>query len=125
MVYAIFSHMGCFMENALALANPTGDFNLDDGLVENLHKRRLLEAEEALMLAVLEDAISCYQKYAQARDPKGKARFREVEDWINGEESDWIFSFKAICEVLGIDPGYLREGLAHWKEKTAQKKRVA
>lgn len=113
------------MENALALANPAGDFNVDEDLIENLHKRGLLEAEEALMLAVLGDAISWYQKYAHARDPKGRARFREVEEWVMKEESEWIFSFNAICEVLGIDPGYLREGLASWKEKSAPKKRAA
>ena len=32
------------------------------------------------------------------------------------EESDWIFSFDSICEVLGMDPRYVREGLVRWKK---------
>ena len=34
------------------------------------------------MLAILEDAIACFQKYLFARDSKGKAQFRDTEDWV-------------------------------------------
>ena len=34
------------------------------------------------MLAILEDAIACFQKYVFAADAKGKALFQEAEDWI-------------------------------------------
>ena len=63
------------------------------------------------MLAVLQDAVECFQKYVRAQDGKGKTRFREVEDWIMEEDSNEVFSFENICEVLGIDPRYLRRGL--------------
>ena len=74
------------------------------------------------MLAVLEDAVACFQKYVHARDNKGKALFREAEEWILEENSDWIFSFESICETLGIDPSYLREGVIKWKEKQLKPK---
>ena len=33
------------------------------------------------------------------------------------EGSDWLFSFENICEVLGFDPQYVRQGLVRWKRK--------
>src|SRR3989475_9565775 len=39
-----------------------------------------LERERLLMLAVLEDAIDCYQKYAHSRDPRGRQMFDEARE---------------------------------------------
>ena len=69
------------------------------------------------MLAVLQDAVECFQKYVRAQDRIGKTRFREVEDWIMEEDSDEVFSFESICETVGIDPSYLRQGLLRWKKR--------
>ena len=30
---------------------------------------------------------------------------------------DWLFSFENLCEVLGLDPDFVRSGLARWKEQ--------
>lgn len=80
------------------------------------------EPEKGLMLAILEDAIATYQKYLSARDSKGKNLFRDAEDWILERNSDWLYSFNNICEVLGMDPSYVRQGLVRWKEKELQEK---
>lgn len=83
-----------------------------------------LEQEKRLMLAILEYAVASFQKYIFARDSKGKAKFQETEDWILEENSDWIFSFENICEVLGFNPSYVRQGLLRWKEmKLAERSR--
>ncbi len=75
-----------------------------------------LEAEQKLMLAVLEDAVSCFQKHFVARDKIGTSLFREAEDWIlQQEKSNWLFSFDHVCETLDLDPGYIREGLQRWQ----------
>ncbi len=84
---------------------------------ETFRRKVHLEPEKRLMLAVLEDAVSCFQKYIFARDSKGKGLFRDAEDWILEEQSDWLFSFNNICEVFGFNPQYVREGLVRWKEK--------
>lgn len=63
------------------------------------------------MLAVLQDAIRCFQDYLLARDRKRERLFREAEEWFNKQESDWLFSFETICEVLGLDSQYIRRGL--------------
>ncbi len=76
-----------------------------------------LEPEKILMLAVLEDAITCFQDYISARHSKGKNLFSEVKGWIFEESGDWLFSFESICEVLGFNTTCLRLGLLRWKER--------
>lgn len=83
--------------------------------LDTFRRKAHWEPEKRLMLAVLEDAIACFQKYLFARDGKGRAVFREAEEWILREEGDWLFSFGDICEVLGFNPQYVRDGLMRWK----------
>ena len=83
---------------------------------ETFRRKTNSEPEKRFMLAILEDAIDCFQKYIFADDSRRKAIFHEAEDWILEENSDWIFSFENICEVLGFNPGYVRQGLLRWKE---------
>jgi hypothetical protein len=71
----------------------------------------LLGPEKRLMLAVLEDAIECFQRYAGARDGKRERLFLEAEKWILTRDSNRPFSFENICDVLGLDPNYIRRGL--------------
>ena len=66
------------------------------------------------MLAVLRDAVECYQKFALARDPRGHFEFEEARRWIDSTEREWPYSFENICDVLDIDPVYMREGLARY-----------
>jgi hypothetical protein len=83
-----------------------------------IYKRRPgLEPEKKLMLAVLTDAIGCFQNFVCATDKRQKKWFLEAEEWFNEEESEWIFSFENICDVLRLDPQYLRQGLISWKRK--------
>jgi len=84
---------------------------------ENLRRKNLLEPEKRLMLAVLEDAINCFQINVMAQNGRRKKLFNESEDWIMGRDDDWIFSFVSICELLRLNPEYVRRGLLRWKEK--------
>lgn len=74
-------------------------------------KRPGIDSERRLMLAVLEDAVYCFQRYALARDPRGTFEFEEARRWIDSADREWPFSFENICDVLGLDTGYIREGL--------------
>jgi hypothetical protein len=85
--------------------------------LENLRRKTLLEPEKRLMLAVLEDAINCFQINVMAQSGRRKKLFNESEDWIMGWDDDWIFSFVSVCELLGFNPEYVRRGLLRWKEK--------
>lgn len=76
-----------------------------------------LERERLLMLAVLEDAIDCYQKYAFAKDPRGRQIFDEAGEWVASADRSWLFSFENICDTLEINAEYVRRGLREWKER--------
>jgi len=68
--------------------------------------------ERGLMLAILRDAVECYQKYALARDPQGEELHRDAAEWIFSTDREWPFSFENICDVLGVSAEYIRSGLA-------------
>ncbi len=76
-----------------------------------------LERERLLMLAVLEDAIDCYQKYAHARDPRGRQMFDESREWVLSGDRSWLFSFENICDTLEINADYVRRGLREWRDR--------
>lgn len=85
---------------------------------QNTFLRRFpLQPEKTLMLAVLEDAIGCFQKYATAGSPKMKQMFEEAEEWILERDSDWLFSFDQVCSTFGWNPDYIRQGLIQQKLK--------
>lgn len=71
--------------------------------------------EEKLMFAVLIDAIECFQKYVSARSRHCRSLYHDAESWILSGESWAPFSFEHICEVLLINPSYLRVGLLRWR----------
>lgn len=78
---------------------------------DTFRRSEYLEPEKALVLAILEDAIHVYQKYRGARDRAGKEHFREVDDWFMHEGDHWLFSFENVCDLLALDPEYVRRGL--------------
>ena len=88
----------------------------DAGIIERVYKKDIREGEEKLMLAVLQDAVECFQIYVLAETQREKRLFQEAEDWILETDSEWLFSFENICETLQLHPDYLREGLLCWKE---------
>jgi hypothetical protein len=70
------------------------------------------EPERRLMVAVLEDAVSCLSMNPRDCNLRQRKQYEEAKQWVTAEEeTDWIFSFTNICEVLGMDPSYLRRGL--------------
>lgn len=83
-----------------------------------LRRKAIQEPERRLVIAVLEDAVDCYQKYLGARDRKGHQLFVDAEDWFLSSERAWPFAFENICDLLGINAEYLRRGLSEWKERT-------
>ncbi len=105
-------------ERVTSLFQP--DTLMPDQYLETFRRKLHLEPEKKLLLAVLEDAISCYQKYVFAREGKSRVLFQEAENWILEQDSDWLFSFANVCETLGFDSDYVREGLLHWKARKVE-----
>jgi hypothetical protein len=75
-----------------------------------------LQPEKRLMLAVLEDAVGTFQKYATANTRRARRLFTEAEEWFSSEETQWPFAFVNVCQALGLEPLYLRAGLQRWRE---------
>ena len=104
-----------FEPDTLLPAQYFAAFSRDGGIVR----------ERRLMLAVLQDAVECYQKYALARDPRGTMLFENACEWIDSGEREWPFSYVNICEVLGLNPEYIRRGLSKWRQQRSPVKRTA
>lgn len=75
------------------------------------------EPEQRLMLAVLEDAVWCFQNGVAAKDRRKRDLSQEAEAWLMEDGGDWLFSFNEICELLGIEPKNVRKHLQRWKEQ--------
>jgi hypothetical protein len=82
---------------------------------DSLRRRLPIESEKRLMLAVLQDAVECYQKYLVARRGKDKNLFSEAEAWILERDQRSAFSFDNVCDSwAGAElcaRGLLRPGL--------------
>ncbi|HVO27943.1 MAG TPA: hypothetical protein VMW56_30405 [Candidatus Margulisiibacteriota bacterium] len=82
------------------------------------------KGEFQLLMAVLQDAIKCFQTYALAGDRHGRRLFREAETWIMGDaEKEWssdatvFLSFEYVCDVLSLDSSAVRSTLAEWYQQ--------
>jgi hypothetical protein len=82
-----------------------------------MRKKVPQEAEYRLILAVLQDAVECFQKHLFSRDHKARQLFEDAEAWIVSDDRDWPFSFVNICEILNVQPEYLRRGLRAWQDR--------
>ena len=78
------------------------------------------DRERRLMLAVLEDAIDCFQKYAHTSDLRGRQLFAESYEWIMSPDKRWLFSFENICQIVDMNPDYIRQGLSRWRVQNAK-----
>jgi hypothetical protein len=65
--------------------------------------------ERRLMLAVLEDAIRTLLLARRTAVPR-KRLLRELA-WVESTSQTEPFAFESICDVLGLDSGYLRQRL--------------
>jgi len=89
-----------------------------------------LTGEVQLLVAVLEDAVNCFQKYLWAKSNRERRLFREAEEWIMrgrrraGGPLDPPLSFEYVCEVLGLDGSYVRQGLQRWREQQLEGRQI-
>jgi hypothetical protein len=67
--------------------------------------------ERRLMVAILEDAIHTYLKFAGDPRKLQQDQFREADAWVESDDRSWVFAFASICEHLGLEPSQLRRGL--------------
>ena len=83
-------------------------------------------AEYQLLVAVLDDAVQCFQKYAQPKSRRQRRLFKDAEAWImstqrlpardTDDATPSFFSFEYVCEMLGIDADDVRDRLQRWRD---------
>ena len=81
-----------------------------------LFQSTAVEGERRLFIAVLEDAVHCFQRYALASDMQGQARFREAEEWLMEPDTGALISFEYICEMYGFETESIRSHLRRWRD---------
>jgi hypothetical protein len=101
-------------ERALAVFQP--DILVESQYQSTYRRRFHLEPERVLMLAVLQDAVVCFQDNVVATCKRKRSMHLEAEEWIVNEDRTYPFSFENVCEALGYEPTYMRQGLMRWKE---------
>jgi hypothetical protein len=92
-------------------ATIANDAGARESYFDTFRRSEYLEPEKALLLALLEDAIHCYRKFAAARNRSGRQQFREAEAWLMGGGDGWVFAYENVCALLGLDPEYVRRGV--------------
>jgi len=70
---------------------------------------------QRLLLAILEDAIRCFQRNIAVRKGPRRALFRETEEWLFDSDGTAFLSYPMVCESLGINSVQLRRYLREWQ----------
>jgi len=88
------------------------DAGSEQQYLDTFRRSEFLTPERSLLSALLEDAIHVYRKYQGATDRVGKEKFREAQAWVRHHGADWIFAFDNVCDLLGLNPDYVRRALS-------------
>jgi hypothetical protein len=88
-----------------------------------LKRKRYSCGEHRLVIAIIQDAVECFQKHIHARDSKRRQLFVDAEAWIASDDDLGPFSFNNVCELLGMNSDYLRQGLLDWRDRERARRR--
>jgi len=83
------------------------DVSLPEQYWETFAKGRDLDPEKRLLAAVLKDAVDTYRTLVFA----GGRHFAEAEKWIFSDDHKYTFSFRNVCDILGLSPSRIRPSL--------------
>jgi len=81
------------------------------------HGTARTQSEIALMRAVLDDALNCYQKQFLTTKRREQRLATEAAAWVFSDDDRWPFSFVNVCHALGLEPEYLRRGHRRWHQR--------
>jgi hypothetical protein len=78
---------------------------------QHFNPPKRLAPEHRLMVAVLDDAVRCVEKYRFPTDARSRRLFHEAKQWLLAAEPHWPYSFECICAVLDLDANAVRHRL--------------
>jgi len=89
-----------------------GDTILPVQYFELIKRRKFLDGERHLLLAVLEEAVRSYLINMNCRSREQRIRFAEVRRWFcPRSDQQGLFAFESICGLLEIDANNFRRRL--------------
>jgi hypothetical protein len=101
-------------ERALSVFQP--DILVEHQYQSTARRRFHLDPERVLMLALLQDAVVCFQDNVSATCKRKQTMHLDAAAWIESTDRSYLFSFENVCDALGYDAEYMRQGLLRWKE---------
>lgn len=72
--------------------------------------------EIMLIYAVLNDAIRSFQKQFAVNSPSVQRAAAEAGEWLFSDDDRALFSFVSLCDVLGLEPEFIRRRLRNMTE---------
>jgi len=69
---------------------------------------------QRLMFAVLQDAVAYWFRYSDGKTSREQRLFQETYEWFWTQAPSGLYAFENICDVLKLDPDYIRRGLMRW-----------
>jgi hypothetical protein len=78
-----------------------------------------------LFVAILEDAIRCFQRHCGAESPRHRLLFQEAEERLFDICGAGFMSYTMVCDSLGIGPVELRRNLGKWLLNKSRFERAA
>ena len=85
---------------------------------------KLQTGSKRLAWAILFESISEFLRNCHQQTKHARRVFKEEEEWIMSNETEWLFSFESICHIFGFDAGYLRRGLWYKVEELRKASKV-
>ena len=101
-------------ERALSVFQP--DILVEHQYQSTYRRRFHLDPERVLRLALLQDAVVCFQDNVSATCKRKQTMHLDAAAWIESTDRSYLFSFENVCDALGYDAEYMRQGLLRWKE---------
>lgn len=81
--------------------------------------RRRLSPVQELMLAVLRQALDDYGRALIEKHARARRDRYALERWLFGDDLTWPFSYRNVCDAVGIDATALRTELKRWRSRRA------
>ncbi len=106
---------------------PHGIFESQTILASQFYAKRpaLPEPERSLLVAVFEDAVRCLLNHCRATNRTERALYNDARRWILSCEPAGLYAFANVCDLLGLEPDYMRRHLlARCKERRAEGTRI-
>ena len=75
------------------------------------------EGSRRLVIAILGDALNCYQRFILASKGRGRRLFLEAEQWLLEHDTVATISFQHVCDHLGVEADRLRKQLRRWRDQ--------